>query len=298
MRFGIDLGGTKIEIAVIDEGGSIVVRRRVPTPQGRYRATLEAIASLVSDVETEFGRAANVGIGIPGAISPSSQCVKNANSTVLNGKPLHLDLETTLGRTLRFANDANCLALSEANGGAGAGATLLFAAILGTGAGGGVAAGGTPWEGRNAIAGEWGHNPLPWPHDGERPGPACYCGKHGCLETFLSGPSLARAYRDAGGAAVDTQELVARADAGETLAESVLRTYEDRLARGLATVANLLDPDVIVLGGGLSNVTRLYANVAAAMRSYVFSDRFDTPIVPARFGDSSGVRGAAMLWPP
>jgi fructokinase len=298
LRIGVDLGGTKIEIAALDERGTTLLRRRVATPQGEYRATLDAIAKLIAEVEAELEPAASVGIGIPGAISRATQLVKNANSTILIGKPLQRDIETLLGRPVRMANDANCLALSEAVDGAAAGAKLVFAVILGTGVGGGIAVGGQPWEGRNAIAGEWGHDPLPWPRDDERPGPLCYCGKRGCLETFLSGPSLAREHREAGGAAIEAPEIASRAAAGDAIAAAVLERYEDRLARGLAAVVNVLDPEAIVLGGGVSNLGRLYGNLPALVKSYAFTDRFDTPIRAALHGDSSGVRGAAMLWPP
>lgn len=296
-RVGIDLGGTKIEIAVLDERAATLLRRRVPTPQGDYRGTLDAIASLVAAAEEELGPARSVGIGIPGAILPATQLVKNANSVVLNGKPLHADLEALLRRPVRLANDANCLALSEAVDGAAAGANVTFAAILGTGVGGGIAIAGRPWTGANAIAGEWGHNPLPWPRDDERPGQACYCGKYGCVETFLSGPGLARAFAEEGGADADARTIADLAQRGDALAASAMERYEDRLARALATVVNVLDPDVVVLGGGVSNVARLYDVLPGMLARYAFSDRFDTPVRRAQHGDSSGVRGAAMLWP-
>jgi fructokinase len=276
MRIGVDLGGTKIEIAALDDAGSTLVRQRIATPAGDYHATLHAIAGLVNAVESEFGKAATIGVGTPGAIDASTGLLKNSNSTVLNGKPLHRDLEALLGRKLRLANDANCLALSEAMDGAGKDADVIFAAILGTGVGGGIAIGRRIVTGRHNIAGEWGHNPLPWMTPGEQPGPQCYCGKRGCIETFLSGPALAR-------------------ENGGANAAPALERYEDRLARALAHVVNLLDPDVIVLGGGVSNISRLYANVPRLMQPYVFSDPVDVRILPALHGDSSGVRGAAYL---
>jgi fructokinase len=233
---------------------------------------------------------------MPGVISPATGLVKNANSVWLNGRPLAQDLERRLGRPLRLANDANCFALSEARDGAAAGSRVVFGVILGTGTGGGVAIDGRAWTGRNAIGGEWGHNPLPWPAEDERPGPSCYCGLTGCLETFLSGPGLSRDHEAATGRAVEPEQIVAAARAGDAAAEQTLLRYDDRLARGLATVINLLDPDVIVLGGGLSNLGRLYTNVPRLWGRWVFSDRLETPLVPPRHGDASGVRGAAWLW--
>jgi fructokinase len=292
MRIGIDVGGTKIEAAALDRQGALHGRRRIPTPRGDYAATLDAIAGLVRALDAELGAEPPVGLGIPGGISPATGLVKGANSTWLIGRPFDRDLEARLGRPVRIANDANCFALSEAVDGAGAGARVVFGVILGTGVGGGIAIDGRVLTGRNAIAGEWGHNPLPWPADDERPGPACYCGKRGCLETFLSGPGLAR---DAG--APDAEAVVARAAKGDSAAEAALGRYEDRLARGLASVINIVDPDVIVLGGGLSNIARLPPAVVRLLPRYVFSDRVDTPVVPAVHGDSGGVRGAAWLWP-
>jgi len=268
----------------------------VPTPQGDYRATLDAIAALVREAERELHGVCPVGVGIPGAPSRATSLIRNANSTALNGRPLQADLEALLGRSIRVANDANCLALSEARDGAGAGYDVVFAAVIGTGVGGGIALRGRPWTGLNAVAGEWGHNPLPWPQDDERPGSRCYCGKDGCLETFLSGPALSQTFARERGTPASPSEIEAAARTGDALAASVLRRYEDRLARGLATVVNLLDPDVIVIGGGVSNLAGLYARVPAAMARYVFSDRCDTPLRPAAHGDSSGVRGAAMLY--
>lgn len=300
MRIGIDLGGTKIEAIVLAPDGDIPFRRRVATPRGDYDGTIEAIASLVGEAEAAIGCAASVGIGMPGAISPATGLVKNANSTWLNGRPLDRDLAARLGRPVRLANDANCFALSEASDGAAAGAPVVFGVIVGTGCGGGVVVNGQVLTGPNAIAGEWGHNPLPWPRDDERPGPPCYCGKSGCLETFLSGPGLARDYalhmgREAG--SITAPEVVARAEAGEAAAREALQRYADRMARGLATVINVLDPDVIVLGGGMSNVRMLYDTVPQLLEQYVFSDHVAVRLVPPKHGDSSGVRGAAWLWP-
>jgi fructokinase len=346
MRMGIDLGGTKIEAIVLDDAGSVRFRERVPTPQGDYAGTLAAIADLVARAERAVGAACTVGMGTPGAISPATGLMKNSNSTVLNGRPLKQDLEQLLGREIRMANDANCFALSEAVDGAAAGAEVVFGVIIGTGCGAGVVVRGHALTGPNAIAGEWGHNPLPWPHDDERPGPACYCGKHGCIETWLSGTGLANVFAAEGclekpsradggrgapqripetyhedrrgvseeatmqsvravgfsrcpevGDRLQAPEIVARAEAGDAVCEAALRRYEDRMARSLAHVINILDPDVIVLGGGMSNVRRLYDNVPKLWGRYVFSDRVATRLVAPLHGDSSGVRGAAWLWP-
>jgi fructokinase len=298
IRVGIDLGGTKTEGIVLAGDGRELLRRRVPTPKDDYRGTIATIVALIRELEAAVGGAGTVGIGIPGAISPATGLVKNANSTWLIGQPLDRDLEQALGRPIRLQNDANCLAVSEATDGAAAGCDVVFAVIIGTGVGGGIVVHGRPLTGRNAIAGEWGHNPLPWPADDERPGPACYCGLHGCLETMISGPGLARDHRLVTGNNLRSEEIVAAASAGDAAAEATLRRYESRLARGLAHVINLLDPDVIVLGGGLSNLDRLYRHVPAQWSEWVFSDRVDTPLVKARHGDSSGVRGAAWLWQP
>lgn len=295
MRIGIDLGGTKIEIAVLGDDGRVKVRRRVPTPQGDYDATVQAIAGLVRRAEEELGvQGLSVGVSMPGAISPATGLMKNANSTFLIGRPFDEDLRVALRRDVRLANDANCFALSEAVDGAARGASVVFGVILGTGVGGGVVLGGRPWTGRNAVAGEWGHNPLPWPRDEERPGPACYCGKRGCIETFLSGPGLVRDHPGP----QKTAEEVAAAAAGDPIAEATLERYEDRLSRALAGVINLLDPDVIVLGGGVSNIQRLYDNVPERWGRYVFTDRVETRLVANQHGDSGGVRGAAWLWDP
>jgi fructokinase len=296
MRIGIDLGGTKIEAVVLDATGAIAFRERRSTPRGDYDGTLDAIAQLVDSAERSVGARCTVGIGMPGAISPATGVVKNANSTWLNGRHLHEDLETRLARPVRLANDANCFALSEASDGAAAGVETVFGVIIGTGCGGGVVVRGSVLTGPNAVAGEWGHNPLPWPTDAERPGPSCYCGKHGCLETFVSGTGLAADYTRHTGTTVDAPEVVARAERGEPAAREALDRYVDRLARGLATVVNLLDPNVIVLGGGMSNVSRLYSELPARLPPYVFSDRVSTRIVSPKHGDSSGVRGAAWLW--
>jgi fructokinase len=298
MRLGIDLGGTKIEIAALDDDGTEVLRRRVATPAGSYAGIVEALVGLVLAAEAELGTRATVGIGTPGSVSPATGRIKNSNTTCLIDRPLRQDLERALAREVRLGNDANCFALSEATDGAAAGADVVFGVILGTGVGGGVVVGGRALTGRNAIAGEWGHNPLPWPRAAELPGPACYCGKHGCIETFLSGPGLARDHAGHGGTEATAAEIAAAAAAGDALARAALERYADRLARGLATVIDLLDPDVIVLGGGVSNVAWLYQAVPARWGAWVLSDRVDTALRPAAHGDSSGVRGAAWLWPP
>ncbi len=298
MRIGVDLGGTKIEVVALSDAGEILVRRRVPTPAAAgYRSVVEAVVSLVRQVEDERGETATVGVGMPGAVSPATGRIKNANTTCLIGEPLREDLERALRRSVRLANDANCFALSEAVDGAAAGAAVVFGVILGTGTGGGVVVHGRPLTGGNAIAGEWGHNPLPWPNDDERPGPPCYCGRRGCLETFLSGPGLVRDHGIAGGPALDAAAIADAAKAGDARAMQTLDRYVDRLARGLASVINVLDPEVIVLGGGLSNIERLYRDVPQRWGAWVFSDRVDTALRPAMHGDSSGVRGAAWLWP-
>ena len=297
MRIGIDLGGTKIEALALGDDGREIFRHRVPTPSGDYAATLKAIADLVTSIESKFGRKGTVGIGTPGAISTRTGLIKNSNSVVLNGRSLDRDLSAALSRPLRIENDANCFALSEAVDGAARGASVVFGVILGTGVGAGIVVDKRIISGRNRIAGEWGHNPLPWPRAEELPGPSCYCGKTGCIETFLSGPGLAREFRIRTGKGLSANEVSSAANAGDADALAVMATYEDRLARGLAHVINLVDPDLIVLGGGLSNIERLYRNVPALIQRYVFSDGVETPIVRARHGDSSGVRGAAWLWP-
>jgi fructokinase len=298
MRIGIDLGGTKIEGIVLDDAGAVRARRRVATPRDQYEGTVEAIAGLVETLEAETGARATVGVGMPGAISPASGLVKNANSTWLIGRPLDRDLAERLGRPVRLANDANCFALSEAVDGAAAGARVVFGVIVGTGTGGGVVVDRKVLTGPNAIAGEWGHNPLPWPTAAEWPGPPCYCGKTGCVETFLSGPGLARDYREATGENVGGPEVVARAERGEKAADAALARYEERMARALAVVLNILDPDVVVLGGGVSQIARLYDRVPKLWQRWSFSDRVDTVLRPPVHGDASGVRGAAWLWGP
>jgi fructokinase len=295
-RIGIDLGGSKIEGIVLCADGDILARRRIATPAGDYAATLGAVCELVDALERQSDRDCSVGVGTPGALSPGDGLLRNANSTWLNGRPLDRDLGERLGRPVRIANDADCFALSEASDGAAAGAANVFGVIVGTGTGGGIVIGGRLLQGPNAIAGEWGHNPLPWPLDRERPGPACYCGKHGCIETFLSGPGLARDYAP-GEPGPGATQIVQRAADGEAAAEACLARYEDRMARALAGVINILDPEVIVLGGGLSQIDRLYHRVPRLWPRYVFSDVVRTRLVPPMHGDSSGVRGAAWLWP-
>jgi len=296
MRIGIDLGGTKIEGIALDEKGRELLRRRVATPVGDYQATVAAIAALVRDIEQQTGQRGTVGVGTPGAVSRATGRIKNSNSVCLIGQPLGEDLAALLARPVRLANDANCFALSEATDGAAAGAETVFGVIIGTGTGGGIVVRGHVLEGPNTIAGEWGHNPLPWPRDAERPGPACYCGKNGCIETFLSGPGLARDHAQETGQTLAAAEIAQRAEQGDAVCNATLERYEDRLARALASVINILDPDVIVLGGGLSNIARLYRNVARLWGIYVFSDRVDTRLLQAKYGDASGVRGAAWLW--
>ena len=296
MRIGIDLGGTKIEGIAIAADGSEVVRTRIAAPRGDYRQTLDAVCSLVRAIERDAGESATVGVGIPGTISPATGLVKNANSTWLIGKPLGEDLPRLLGQPVRFANDANCFALSEATDGAGAGAATVFGVIVGTGCGGGVVVGGRVLVGANAIAGEWGHNPLPAPRDEETPGPPCYCGRRGCTEQFLSGPALARDYCDAGGEPLTAADIAARAEGGEALAEAALSRYAERMARALGSIINVIDPDVVVLGGGVSNIERLYANVPRLWTRWIFSDVVRNRVVQNFHGDSSGVRGAALLW--
>ena len=297
IRLGIDLGGTKIEGVALDRAGRELARRRVATPRGDYSATVAAIVELVAWLETQTGQRGAVGVGMPGAVSPRTGLVKNANSTWLIGKPFDRDLAQALERPVRVENDANCLAASEAADGAGAGAAIVFAAILGTGCGAGIAVHGRVLTGRHAIAGEWGHNPLPWPMAEESPGPDCYCGRQGCLETWVSGPGLAADHRRATGVELAANAIVVAALAGEAAAQATLERWRNRLGRGLAAVINLLDPDVIVLGGGLSNIPDLAADLPARIAPWGFSDHLDTPIRLAAHGDASGVRGAAWLWP-
>jgi fructokinase len=297
MRIGVDLGGTKIEIVALDRDGATLLRRRIPSPSADYEAIVDAIGTLVESAETELGARGSIGIGTPGSPSPRAGTMRNANSTVLNGKPLVRDLERRLDRAVRVENDANCFALSEASDGSAANVTCAFGAILGTGVGGGIVVRGTLLVGANGIAGEWGHAPVAWPRADEVPGPECYCGKRGCIETFLSGPGFARDHIAHGGTERIASEIVAAARAGDDAARASLERYLDRLARALSSIVNVLDPDVIVLGGGMSNVAELYAELPERLGAYVFSDTLATRIEPAAHGDSSGVRGAAWLWP-
>jgi len=293
MRIGIDLGGTKIETVVLAPDGTLRFRRRIDSPRGSYDGTVEAIVEQVAAAEAAIGTRATVGIGMPGIVSPATGLVKNANSTWLIGHPLQEDLTRALDREVRMANDANCFALSEASDGAGAGARVVFGVILGTGVGGGIVVDGRVLVGPNAIAGEWGHNPLPWQEPDEYPGPDCYCGRRGCIEMFLSGAGLVRQF---GGTNETAQAIASAAARGERAALGALDVYMKRLAKALASVINVLDPDVIVLGGGLSNIDVFYARVPEAWGAWIFSDRVDTRLVRATHGDSSGVRGAAWLW--
>lgn len=296
MRIGIDLGGTKIEIIALDEQGQEIYRQRLATPHNDYTATLHVIAQLIERAENVLAKQGSVGIGTPGALSRRTGLLKNSNSACLNGKPIIQDLESLLHRSIRLSNDANCFALSEAIDGNAAGAQVVFGVIIGTGTGGGIVVSGRALEGGNGIAGEWGHNPMPWPSQDELPGPACYCGKYGCIEAFLSGPALAREYQLVTGRCLAAEQIVVCATASDASAQAVLAHYERRLAKALAQVINILDPDVIVLGGGLSNIRSLYANVPRIWSEYVFSDQVDTKLVAPKYGDSSGVRGAAWLW--
>ena len=297
LRIGVDLGGTKIEFVALARDGTELYRHRIPTPRFEYDGTVRALAEGVKEMEKQLGRMATVGVGIPGTVSTRTGLVKNANSTWLNGTPFDKDLSHALGREVRCANDANCLAVSEATDGAGAGRHLVFAVILGTGCGGGIAVGGRVHSGSNGVAGEWGHNTLPWMRADEFPGPPCYCGKNGCIETWISGTGLEKDFERATTVSLRGPEIIARSEAGEPDALAALERFEDRLARGLAGVINLLDPDVIVMGGGASQIPRIYKNVPALLREYVFGKEADTPVLPAKHGDSSGVRGAAWLWP-
>ncbi|NIR59441.1 MAG: ROK family protein [Gammaproteobacteria bacterium] len=296
IRLGIDLGGTKTEIVALDDAGVERLRRRVETPRDDYEAVIETIVQLVAETEAELGAGGTVGVGTPGAISPATGLLKNSNSTALNGRPLATDLERALGRAIRMTNDANCFALSEAADGAAAGAEIVFGVIIGTGTGGGLVVRGRVLTGVNAIAGEWGHNPLPWPDDDERPGPHCYCGRRGCIETFLSGPGMMHDHALVTAEHLEPAEIVERAQAGEPDCRATLERYENRMARALAHVINIVDPDVVVLGGGMGNIARLYDNVPRMWGGWVFSDRVDTGLAPPLHGDSSGVRGAARLW--
>lgn len=300
LRIGIDLGGTKIEAAALGANGTELVRRRVPTPPG-YEASLEAITTLVADVEQQAARTGTVGIGIPGIVVPETGLVKNANSVWLNGQPLKRDLEERLGRQVRVMNDADCFALSEATDGAGAGEQVVFGVIIGTGVGGGIVVAGQALPGANLIAGEWGHNPLPWMDAEEYPGPSCYCGRMGCIEMWVSGPGFERDHARRAGANISAAEIVRSAAAGEPIASMSLSLYCDRLGRSLASLVNVLDPNVIVLGGGMSNVPDLPKRVAEIIPRYILaagvtSSKLATRVVCAKHGDSSGVRGAARLW--
>ena len=297
LRMGIDLGGTKIEGIVLDADGVQLGRQRVATPQGDYAATLDAVVALVSSLESAVGQPCSVGIGMPGSLSRATGLVKNSNSVCLNRQPLHRELEVRLDRPLLFANDADFFALSEASDGAGRDAATVFGVIVGTGTGGGIVVNKQLLSGPNGIAGEWGHNPLPWPREEELPGPDCYCGLQGCIETWLSGPGLARDHQQRYGASLDAGTIIQSAELGDEKACSSMQRYANRMARALASVINVLDPDVIVLGGGLSNCKRLYHAVMSQWDTYVFSDRVDTLLVQAQHGDASGVRGAAWLWP-
>ena len=299
-RLGIDVGGTKIEIVALDAADEERLRHRVATPQGDYAGTVAAIAGLVAEAEQRLGAppgACSIGVGAPGSMSRMTGLLRNSNSLCLNGKPFKHDIEVRVGRAVRMSNDANCFALSEAQDGAAAGAQVVFGAILGTGVGGGIVIDGVALDGCNGIAGEWGHNPLPWPRDDERPGAPCYCGRSGCIETWVSGPAFERDHLAHAGRDLPTAQIAADAAAGDSASAASLARYEERLARSLAHIINVLDPDVIVLGGGMSNVDRLYESVPKRWGAWVFSDRVDTKLVRNVHGDSSGVRGAARLWP-
>ena len=297
MRIGIDLGGTKIEALAIDEHGGELARHRVETPREDYDATIESMADLVRRLERETGHMGSVGAGIPGSISGVTGLVKNSNSTWLNGRPLHKDLSAALQREVRVANDANCLAVSEATDGAAAGEHVVYGLILGTGCGGGVAIAGRVHAGPNGLAGEWGHNPLPWVKPSEYPGPTCYCGKRGCLEMWVSGTGISLDHKNVTGKMQTTREIVDDFHRGDQEAAATMDRFQDRLARGLAHVINVLDPDVVVIGGGVSRVQHIYQELPRRLSAYVFGGEVSTPIFPARYGDSSGVRGAAWLWP-
>lgn len=296
LRIGIDLGGTKIEVIALDEQHAVRARHRAGTPRHEYAGTVRAIADLVAKVESETGERGTVGVGTPGSLSPFTGRMRNANSIWLNGKPLDKDLTEALGRPVRLANDADCFALSEAVDGAGKDARCVFGVIIGTGTGGGIVIDGQLLAGPNRIAGEWGHNPLPWPTGDEDPGPSCYCGKRGCIETYLSGPGLAADFLRTTGRELTPSQIVVESESGDSEAESALCRYEDRMARSLASVMNIVDPNVIVLGGGLSNLERLYRRVPGLIGAHLFSDGAQIDLRPPVHGDSSGVRGAAWLW--
>ena len=297
LRIGIDLGGTKIEGVLLNATGAVLARQRIATPKHDYEGTISSVTGLVNHLEAEGGNVtASVGMGIPGSIVASTGLVKNANSTWLNGRPLERDLSRSLGRPVRCANDANCFAVSEATDGAAAGADVVFGVIVGTGCGGGVVFHGRPHNGPHGLAGEWGHNPLPWPAPDETPGPPCYCGKNGCLETWISGTGLTRDFFDETRRPLDGPSIVAASEAGDPQAVAAMDRLEDRMARALATIVNVLDPNVIVLGGGLSKVERLYRNLPRLIQTYTFGPAPDVRIVRPLHGDASGVRGAAWLW--
>ncbi|MBY6186801.1 fructokinase [Marinobacter hydrocarbonoclasticus] len=296
LRLGVDLGGTKIELIALNQDGEVRWQQRIPTPKANYRATVEAIAELVSRCERELGQAGTVGVGIPGVVSARTQRVKGANSICLNGQPLEQDLSQLLGRPVRTANDANCFAISEATDGAAVGYRTVFGVILGTGCGAGIAVDGRIHAGPNGIAGEWGHNPLPWMTAAEFPGPDCFCGRNGCIETFVSGTNLARQYLQHTGTTLSGPDILARVDAGEPEAETVFEAYLSQLTRALAHVINLLDPDCIVLGGGMSNVARLYQALPQRLPAFTVGGECATPVLQNLHGDASGVRGAAWLW--
>jgi len=296
MQIGIDFGGTKIEAAALDGAGNYLTRIRTSNP-GDYQAAIRTVCELVAGIEAKLGESGSVGIGVPGSISPATGAMRNANSVYLNGRKFREDLSGALEREVRLANDANCLALSEAADGAAAGARVAFAIILGTGCGGGLAVNGGLIEGRNEIAGEWGHNPLPWPQPDEVPGPACWCGKHDCLETWISGTGLRRDYERHSGRSLPGEKIISLMREGETAATAAFERFLNRLGRAIATVCNIVDPDAIVLGGGLSNVSEIYQALPAIVGRYVFSDVWSARIAPAKWGDASGVRGAARLWP-
>lgn len=297
IRIGVDLGGTKIEFVALECDGRELHRHRVATPREDYERTVHAIKEGVESVEDTLGRTGTVGVGIPGTISQITHTVKNANSTWINGRPFDRDVSAALHRDVRCANDANCLAVSEATDGAGAGKRVVFSVVLGTGCGGGLAIDGRVHNGRNGVAGEWGHTTLPWMRADEYPGPECYCGYRGCIETWISGTGLEADYERATKTKLRGKEIIVRCEAGEVAALACLARYEDRLTRSLAQMVNILDPDIIVLGGGVSQVPRLYKDVPQRLKEYVFGREADTPVVVAKHGDASGVRGAAWLWP-
>lgn len=296
VRIGIDLGGTKIEGVALGPDGRELARLRVAAPRGDYRETLAALATAVGELEREAGRTGSVGIGLPGSLSPVSDSIQNANSVWLNGRPLKADLEALLGRAVRVANDANCFAVSEATDGAAAGVGSVFGVILGTGCGGGIVIQGRLIDGPRGIGGEWGHNPLPWMTEGEHPGPVCWCGRQGCMETWVSGPGLAADHERVSGESRTAEEIATRAATGEPAACATMDRHAGRLARGLAQVVNLIDPEVIVLGGGLSKIGNLYASLPRLMAPWIFAEVPEVTILPPRWGDASGVRGAAWLW--